>query len=522
MKLVTPEQMNRIDSCTINEYGIPGVELMENTALKVAKQAAEMLGACAGGPVSILAGCGNNGGDAFAVARILKQTGAVVNVHLVGEKERITGDALVNYKILENYGIKVAEIQGETELGLLRYELYESRLIIDGIFGTGLKRDVDGMAKRVIETANASGKPILSIDVPSGIDAATGDIKGACIKASTTVTLCLPKIGLIQNPGCEYVGKLITADIGIPADAIEKQNITTELIDHFLVFRMIPPRVSDSNKGDFGRVLIVTGSTGMTGSGCLASMASLRCGAGLVYTAVPASLAGIYGSSLIEPIILPLEDNGKGTLAAESAQKILEYMERMSVAAIGPGLTVTADIEEILRLIITSSTVPLILDADALNAISKDSAILRKLSVNAVLTPHPGEMARLTGISIEQIQNDRIYAAKSLSQEYGTVVVLKGSKTVVALPDGRVFINPTGNSGMATAGTGDVLTGIIAGLFAQGMDLADAAVAGVYLHGLAGDYAAEELGLYSVVASDIIKYLPEAFKSGGHNGVQAK
>jgi hydroxyethylthiazole kinase-like uncharacterized protein yjeF len=522
MKLVVPQQMNMIDLCAINEYGIPGVLLMENAAKAVAEKAKKMLADSKRTKVSVLAGCGNNGGDAFAAARLLKQTGVDVNVYLVGEKERIKADALVNYNILSNLGIKVTEIQSETEFGQLCQELYGTGLIIDGIFGTGLARDVDGMAKRVIETVNASGKSVLSIDIPSGIDGATGEIKGVCINADATVTFCLPKLGLIQNPGCEYTGKLIISDIGIPSQAIDKQNITTELIDQALVFKMLPPRPANSNKGDFGRVLIVTGSTGMTGSGCLASMASLRSGGGLVYAAVPASLAGIYGSALIEPIILPLEDKGMGTLLAQSTPKILEYMERMDVAAVGPGLTVTADIEKIVREIIAHSTIPLILDADALNAISQDAAMLRKLKAKAVLTPHPGEMARLTGLSIEQIQKDRISVAKSFSQEYGIVVVLKGSKTVVALPDGRVFINPTGNSGMASAGTGDVLTGMIAGLCAQGMDLDEAAVAGVYLHGMAGDLAAEELGKYSMVASDIIKYLPKAFKSGGHNGVQTK
>jgi len=522
MKLATPQQMNMIDSWSINEYGIPGVVLMENAAKAVADEAKSMLQGCGGNKAAVIAGCGNNGGDAFAAARLLEDAGVRASVFLVGDKERIKGDALVNYNKLAEQWIQVTEIRDDAGLALLCRELSGTDLIIDGIFGTGLARNVDGIARKVIEAVNASGKPVLSIDIPSGIDGATGEIKGVCVKADVTVTFCLPKLGLIQNPGCEYAGRLIIADIGIPPQAIDKQDITIELIDEALVFKMLPKRPANSNKSDFGRVLIVTGSIGMTGSGCLASMASLRSGAGLVYAAVPASLAVIYGATLTEPIILPLEDNGKGTLSAAGIPKILEYMERMSVAAVGPGLTVNEDIKEIVREIIKQSTIPLVLDADALNAISKDMAILRKLKTKAVLTPHPGEMSRLTGLGTDEIQKDRISAAKSFSQEYGTVVVLKGSKTVVALPDGRVFVNPTGNSGMASAGSGDVLTGIIAGLCAQGMDVWEAAVAGVYLHGLAGDLAASEMGMYSMVASDIIKYLPKAFKSGGHNGIQIK
>jgi len=522
MKLVSPQQMNMIDSCAINEHGIPGVLLMERAASAVADEAVKMLSGLLKPKASVVAGCGNNGGDAFAAARLLKRSGVEVSVFLAGAKDRIKGDALVNYNILANTGINVEEIQDEDALGMLSREFENCGLIIDGIFGTGLARDVDGISKKVIETINASGKPVLSIDIPSGIDGTTGQVRGACVKADLTVTFCLPKLGLILHPGCEYTGRLVVADIGIPQQAVEKQDINMELIDGSLVFGMLPERHANSNKGDYGRVLIVTGSTGMTGSGCLASMSALRSGAGLVYAAVPASLAGIYGSNLIEPIILPLEDSGKGSLTAKSIPGILEIMERMNVAAVGPGLSVTDDIKEIVREIITHAAIPLILDADALNALSSDVSILKKRKAKTVLTPHPGEMARLTGISIDKIQKDRISTARGFSQEYGTVLVLKGSRTVVALPDGRVFINPTGNPGMATAGTGDVLTGIIAGLCAQGMDAADAAVAGVYLHGLAGDFAASELGMYSMVAGDIIKYLPEAFKSGGQNGIQVK
>lgn len=512
MKLVTPEQMKAVDAYTINDYGIPGLLLMENAASAVVSEAVSMLGGCKGKRFVALAGIGNNGGDAFAAARLLHCRGAIACVYLVGSKSGVSGDALTNLTILEKMGIQVIELSGEKGLGMLCSDMERAQLILDGIFGTGLSREVSGLAESVIREANASGKPILSIDIPSGVDGLNGTVKGVCINAATTVALCLPKTGLALHPGCEYTGRLITVDIGIPACVIDRLEIHTELIDAQMVSQLIPRRISNSNKGDYGKVLLVTGSTGMTGSGCLASMAALRSGAGLVYAGVPKSLAHIYGSQLTEPIILPLEDNESGCLAVESGAQIFTHMNRMSVAAIGPGLTAADSITVIVEKIIRESTIPLILDADALNAISNNTDILKKLTVQAVVTPHPGEMARLTGLRISDVQADRMGVAKMFAENFGVITVLKGSRTVVALPDGRIFINPTGNAGMASAGTGDVLAGMIAGLVAQGIDAGDAAVAAVFLHGLAGDAAVAVMGMYSMLASDLIEHLPQTFK----------
>ena len=512
MKLVTPEQMNAIDASAINDFGIPGMLLMENAAAAVVAEAVSMLGGCSGKYIVLLAGRGNNGGDALAAARLLHCRGADVFIGLVGPKAGIGGDALANLKILENIGLPVVEILDENELGLLHTAINRAQLIIDGLFGTGLRRDVEAIARKVIEQANASKLPILSIDIPSGIDGTDGKVKGNCIKADVTVTFCMPKTGLALHPGCDYSGRLVVADIGIPPAALEKQDIRTELIDAGMVSRMLPRRVRESNKGDYGRVLLVSGSTGMTGSGCLASMAALRSGAGLVYAGVPGSLAGIYGTALTEPIILPLEDAGSGRLTDGSAGQILEYLKRMDVAVIGPGLTASGDIPGIMGKVIAGCAIPLILDADALNAVSINPAVLKSLRTRALVTPHPGEMARLTGLSVDEVQSDRTGVAKRFAAEYGVTVVLKGSRTVIARPDGRVYINPTGNAGMATAGTGDVLAGMLAGLAAQGMDLDDAAVAGVYLHGLAGDAAAFETGMHGMLAGDVIRHLPQVMK----------
>lgn len=518
--------MKAIDACAMNDYGIPGLLLMENAAMAVAREAEGLLGGCTGRRVAALCGRGNNGGDAFAAARLLHCKGADVRAYLAGSKSGIAGDALVNLCILERIGVRVIELLDEKQLDAFYMDMEESQLILDGIFGTGLTREVGGIAAMVINRVNALRKPILSIDIPSGIDGTSGAAKGAGIKAASTVTFCLPKTGLVLHPGCEHTGKLVVADIGIPPLAIERQDIRTELLDAAAVANMLPQRTENSNKGDYGRVLLVTGSAGMTGSGCLASMAALRSGAGLVYTGVPASLAHIYGSKLTEPIVLPLEDGGSGCLVPESAEKILVHMKRMDAAAIGPGLTCTEHIKEIVEKIIKESTIPLILDADALNAISGNTEILKKLAIDAVVTPHPGEMSRLTGLDIRDVQADRMGVAKRFAKEHGVTVVLKGSRTVVAQPDGHVFVNPAGNAGMATAGTGDVLTGIIAGLLAQGAAVGAAAAAGVFLHGLAGDTAAEKLGMHSMLASDLLMHLPQAFRKvlgvGGQNGLQTE
>ena len=510
MKVVSPEQMNVIDKCAINEYGIPGILLMENASMAVVHEAIAMMGGCSCKSVIVVAGRGNNGGDGFAAARLLHSRDARVRVYLTGSTNGICGDALVNMDILERIGVPIIELHDDKDLDLMACDMKEADLIIDGIFGTGLNKEVTGVAASVIDRMNISGKAVLSIDIPSGIDGGNGSVMGTCVKADRTVTFCLPKAGLLLNPGCEYAGRLVVADIGMPACAIDKQSIPTELIDEEMVAALLPLRKADSNKGDYGRALIVSGSTGMTGSGCLCAMAALRSGAGLVYAAVPKSLAGIYGACVTEPIILPLEDGGTGVLVKECSEQVLASIVKMDVAAIGPGLTSSAAIRQVVEQVIENSSTPLIIDADALNAISGNASVLNKLKANGVITPHPGEMARLTGLSIDEIQRDRIGAASSFAREYGVATVLKGSRTVVALPDGRIYINPTGNAGMATAGTGDVLTGMIAGIAAQGVPVYDAAVAGVYLHGLAGDRAAEIVGMHGMVASDMLPRIPEA------------
>lgn len=512
MKLVTPRQMNEIDSMCINRMGIPGAVLMENAALRVVEEIEKSIGPVRGKRIFLFAGKGNNGGDAFATARHLYNKGAEVNCFVTANKPAVSGDAGLNMRILENMGIVVEELVTDDRLNDVQCVLDRADLVVDGIFGTGLRGEIEGLIRALIEMINDSRKPVISIDIPSGISGSSGKVLGTCIKAKKTVTFGLPKTGLVVHPGCRYTGELVVADIGIPARVVDSMDIDADLIDAGMASGIIPLRYDDSNKGSYGRVFIVSGSTGMTGSGCMAAGAALRSGAGLVYLGVPASLVPVYSACLTEPVIVPLEDYGSGYLSADSSGTAASWLGKVTAAAVGPGLSLNADTVQLVRKIIEISQIPLVLDADALNAVSSDVCMLEKLRADAVITPHPGEMSRLAGISIEDVQNNRIDAAREFALRWKVVTVLKGSRTVVADRDGHVYINPTGNPGMATAGAGDVLTGIIAGLIAQGVKPVDAAVAGVYLHGLAGDNAAVNMGEHGLTAGDLIGELPFTIK----------
>jgi len=515
MKIVKPEQMSEIDKFTINEIGIPGIVLMENAAVCVVNEILDLLPDLSGKRVVILAGKGNNGGDALAVARHLYNKGFDIKTYLLAKKDEIKGDAAANLKILESIGIDVIEFISEEQFPEFENVLIRADLVVDGIFGTGLKGNVRGIPARLIDVVNSSSKTVVSIDIPSGINGENGKVMGCCIRASRTVTFALPKIGLLLHPGCEYTGKITVADIGIPQKAIENFSINTYTLSRHDISSMIPVRKKEANKGSFGRVLIISGSTGMTGAGCLTAMAALRSGAGLVYIGVPSSLWHIYASSVTEAITLPLDDDGSGRLSQSLIDRIDTVIEKKDVIAIGPGLSVNNAIIEIVGSVIKKAQVPLVIDADALNAISADVSILKHLRVPAVITPHPGEMSRLTGIDIADIQNNRLEVAGEFAARWNVVTVLKGAGTVVAKPDGALFLNTTGNPGMATAGSGDVLAGIIAGLIGQGMKPEDAAVAGVYLHGYAGDVARSKKGECGMIAGDIIGELPGILKSLG-------
>ncbi len=522
MKVVTCNQMREIDRTAIQEIGIPGVVLMENAALKVVGEIKCTLIDVQDKSILIFCGKGNNGGDGFVIARHLFNMGANVLVILIGDRSKVQGDAKKNLKIIEKLGLKIVQIKNDSSLAEIAASLYLCDLIVDAMYGTGIKGVISGIAKDIIELINDSGKYVISVDIPSGINGDDGRICGICIHADKTITFALPKIGLLNYPAANYVGKLKVADISIPDSIILTQNININTIDEKEIKRKLPARVKDSNKGDYGKVFIIAGSTGLTGAAVLAASAALRSGTGLITVGIPKSLNVIMEAKLTEVMSIPLEDEGKGVLSLKCVSQIIEKLNKTDALVFGPGLSTNTAILAILTDILKQSDVPIIIDADGINALARNINVLEERKCPVVITPHPAEMSRLTGLSIQKIQENRIKVAQDFAKQWKITVVLKGARTIIACPNGDIFINCTGNAGMATGGMGDVLSGIIASLIGQGMDEENAAVVGVYLHGVAGDVCSEDIGQHGLIPTDVIERLPMVFRQLCDESVQRR
>lgn len=512
MKVVTRDQMKQLDKMAIEEFGIPGIVLMENAALAVFEEVMKSLEKKENKEVVIVCGRGNNGGDGFAVARHLANKDISVKVCIMGNPSLIDGDAKINYEIIHKMKIEIHPLAGVNNLKKFSDIVRECGVIVDAIFGTGLNSEVDSFIKEIIYIMNASEKEVISIDIPSGISAEDGTVCGAAVCAHKTVVLQLPKVGNMNYPGNEYNGQIILKDIGIPRAAMEHMNLTINLITKDMIKDILPLRKKNTYKGDYGKVYLVAGSTGMTGAAMLACEAALRSGAGLLKIPVPQSLNTIMEVRLTEAITLPLPDFNKGVLGIGDIQKVINTMKEADVIGIGPGSGQSREIEEFLRNIFEHFTKPIVLDADALNALAKRKELLELIKSPVVITPHIGEMARLTGLDMEYIRNNRMKTALEYAKKWKMTVLLKGARTIVVGPNGEAYINETGNPGMATAGSGDVLTGIITGFIAQGIEPTKAAIAAAYVHGCAGDKAAEKFGEYGLIAGDMVKELPFVIK----------
>lgn len=516
VKVLTPDEMKEIDKRAIEEAGIPGIALMENAGRAVAIVVAERLRRESAVPVTqrrvcIVCGKGNNGGDGFVAARHLANFGAKVKVFLLCRKSEVSGDAATNLRALNYMGIEAEEVSLE-EMQRVKISFSISDILVDAIFGTGFKGEINGLIGTVIDAMNDSGRPIVSVDIPSGLDASTGKVSVKCVRATCTVTMGAPKLGLLLYPGAEFAGELAIANIGIPGSLFAQEKLKCHLLSAQEVRSWIPSRRPDTHKTNFGRVLVVAGSEGMTGAACLASMAALKSGAGLVTLAVPRSLSDYVDMKLTEVIVKPLPETESRSAALNGEGVIATLLERNDVLAIGPGMSMNNETSQLIRKVLTMCSCPVVADADALNAISVDPEILKAIRSPMVLTPHMGEMARLLARNGEQAGRNRLDIARSFAGQWGKVVVLKGAHTVISSPEGQTYINPTGNPGMATAGMGDVLTGIIAGLMAQGLPPLEAAAAGVYIHGLAGDLARDEVGEIGMVAGDVLERLPRSLE----------
>ncbi|MHB1418727.1 MAG: NAD(P)H-hydrate dehydratase [Bacillota bacterium] len=512
MKVVTAEEMRMLDERATSEYNIPGVMLMENAGLQVVRYIGALLKEeVKGKRVLIFAGKGNNGGDGFVVARHLINQGADVKVFLLCRPEEIVGDAGLNLSILNKIEAKIHPLQSEKDLQRMGIALLHAEVVVDAIFGTGFKGAAMGIQAKAIEILNETGKTIVAVDIPSGLEAGTGKVHGPCIRAHHTITFGLPKLGMILEPGANMVGRLWVADISLPQALLVSRDLRRSLITPTWCRQTLPVRQSSDHKGTFGHVLVVGGSEGLTGAVAMAGEAALRSGAGLVTVAVPRSLHPIMEIKTTEVMTRPLPETIEKSLSQEGADKVLELVEQASVVILGPGMSRNSSTAALVRMLISRIKVPMILDADALHALAQDTTLLRETPVAKVLTPHPGEMSSLLNTTVGKVQDNRLKVAEDAARQWGTITVLKGARTIVALPDGRTFVNTSGNPGMATGGTGDVLSGIIGGLIAQGIAPSNAAAIAVYVHGAAGDIAVGEKGQMGMTAGDLLASLPSVW-----------
>jgi hydroxyethylthiazole kinase-like uncharacterized protein yjeF len=510
MKIVTAAQMNQIDrECT--RQGLPVGTLMENAGKAVTVETRRSLGELNKQHILCLIGGGNNGGDGLVAARYLQKLEAKVSVYLC--TDRPLNDA--NLKLLQDKDIVCVAAADDKDLNQFRELLDSSTCVIDALLGTGRIRPLEGVFKQVLESVNAARQKhdlfIVAVDLPSGMDADTGAVDPACPHADLTVTLAFPKPGLFIFPGAERVGKLVIADIGIPESLAGSLN--TELLTGEWAGETLPRRPLNSNKGTFGRVMVIAGSPNYIGAAYLACGGALRSGAGLVTLAAAKTLTPIVAAKLAEVTYLPLLEVEPGVIAAGAAEIIRNESDKYDVILLGCGLGQHPDTVKFLSaFIVKKGLPPLIIDADGLNIITIIPDWQRHLPKDVIFTPHPGEMSRLCGLTVAQIQADRTGVAGKYAGEWQKIIVLKGAHTVIAAPDGRCRVSPFCNPGLASAGTGDVLAGVIAGLAAQGLKLFDAASLGVFLHGEAGEKVKNELGDAGMIASDLLPTLPPVIK----------
>lgn len=519
MKVLTAAEMREVDRQTTERFGVPSLDLMENAGGRVVEFLGRQFPQFARRRIVILCGKGNNGGDGFVVARKLRDCGAQPAVILCDSLDSVSGDAAVNLKRWQDAGGRIVPAGTPAEWEDVKKDLASAEIIIDALLGTGLHGPAEGVYRLAIEEINRHSKDtiVVSVDIPSGLSSDSAAIIGPAVEADYTVTFTAPKFGLVMSPADARVGRLLVSDIGSPSQLVEEIGAGNLRWAEPREFRDLPLRRDPrSHKGDYGHALIVAGSRGKTGAAVLAGWAALRVGAGLVTVATPETELRTVATPVPEMMTEPLEATESGTISLRSLgyDRFLELQIGKTVMAIGPGLSTNQETQQFIRQSVEDCPLPMIVDADALNAFAgRSDEIRRRRSPAVVLTPHPGEMARLLGCSNDEVQQRRLDSGRLAASELDAFVILKGYATVLAAPDGRAWINSTGNPGMATAGTGDVLTGMLAGLVAQfGSEQWPSALAfGVYLHGLAGDLAAAEVGEAPLMASDLIRALPRAF-----------
>lgn len=504
--LLTAKEMREADRQTIQDFGIPGLILMENAGLEVAKEVERYLASSSDDFILILCGKGNNGGDGMVAARHLINRHVPVSAVLVGQSDDLKGDARIQYEILQKMHVPVHEIQSLTELE----PFSEAGCMVDALFGTGISGPVTGLAGEVIAWINQSPAHVIAVDLPSGVNADTGACGGDCVRADATVTMAAMKRGLALPPGRDLAGEIIIADISAPEAVFESLPPAMVQVEVEDVRRMLPRRFPDGHKGTYGKIAVLAGSRGMTGAASLVSRATLRAGAGLTILGIPESLNPILETQSAEVMTLPLSETSDGSLSMKALPKIEKLLDWADILVLGPGLSTNPDTGELVRHLVKSVALPLVVDADGLNNLAGHVRRLKSRKASTIITPHCGELARLLTDSLEAVCNDRPDALNRIVGETGCVCVLKGSPALVKRPGGPIYVNSTGNDGLATAGAGDVLTGIIGGLLAQNSPPIESAIAGVYVHGHAADLFASEYSKRALIAGDLIDLLPEA------------
>src|SRR5579864_2173762 len=540
MKIVTSAEMRDIDRITTERFGIPSLTLMENAGASVAEFAVSTFPQAKS--FGVICGKGNNGGDGLVVARKLHEGGKEVQVLLLADPKELRGDAAENYRKLKSLLTsprfrKKREKGGATSnsksnaalrigvfkrRGLDTNAVFHCDVLIDAVLGSGFRPPVSGLYAEAIAKINSASAPIIAVDIPSGAASdVMGEQTGAVALADAIVTFTAPRPAHVF--GNLTSGPIVIAPIGSPVEAMQSSS-NLNLITPKDIAPLLGPRPRNSNKGMYGHVLVIGGSLGKAGAAAMAGFSALRAGAGLVTVATPRSVLPTVAGFHPELMTEALEETGDGTISVYALDLLQQLAEKKTVLAIGPGISRNEETAEAVRKVVSGSNVPIVLDADGLNSFEGRAEELNRTERRGraenhektrtlVLTPHPGEMARLTGLSIKAIQRDRVNVARNFAQEYSVILVLKGDRTIVAKPDAEAWINPTGNPGMATGGTGDILTGIVAGMLAQNPQRTfQAVLAAVYLHGLAGDIACEHLGEQALVATDLVKALPEAFR----------
>lgn len=511
MKVSKVAEMRDLDREAQQKFGIPQEFLMENAGEAVYFVILKEFG-IKNKKFVVFCGVGNNGGDGFVVARKITSNSGDIKVFILGDKNKLKGSAKKNFEIISNLACRQTgmpiEVYDVKSIESAKAVIMESDAIIDAIFGTGLVRDVSGIHKEIIQLINESEKTVFSIDIPSGVNGDTGKVQGTSVKANYTITFGLPKIGNMLYPGQGLCGKLYVSHISFPPSLYNRDSIKVAINEPL----ELPMRKQDTHKGDYKKVFFIAGSSNYLGAPYFSALSFLKSGGGLSYLAAPKSISSFIANKGSEIVFVPQKETASGSIALENKAELLRFSEKVDMVVMGPGLSLNKETQKLVRELTKEIKKPLIIDGDGITAISEDIEIVKKREAETILTPHSGEMSRITGIDIAQINKNKIDILQETTKRLNAIIVLKGAHSLIGYPDERVFINTSGNPGMATAGTGDVLTGTIAGMFGLGFSLKDAVRTGVFMHGLSGDLSAVDKGEDGITAQDILDYLPYTLK----------